>query len=216
MGRGKIAEFIDTGSIMNSKLDWQFPDLLARAWWNLVKTGCPADWFELLPELDFDRPDRSLEPQSLAVLDYLPRLASMATAPYRGIIDSLIEAQANLRFGQTYSEADFGAEFLRQYGWIKILGPDAYWHSSQLASGFLILGNDVTYPQHWHEAEEIYLPISGNAEWYREDQGWQRQPVGTVIYHSGGVKHGTRTIGEPLIALYLWRGGDLIQKSSIQ
>ncbi len=216
MGRGKIVEFIDTGSIMNSKLDWQFPDLLARAWWNLVKTDCPADWFELLPELDFDRPDRSLEPQSLSVLDYLPRLASMATAPYRGIIDSLIEAQANLRFGQTYSEADFGAEFLRQYGWIKILGPDAYWHSSQLASGFLILGNDVTYPQHWHEAEEIYLPISGNAEWYREDQGWQRQPVGTVIHHSGGVKHGTRTIGEPLIALYLWRGGDLNQKSAIQ
>lgn len=216
MGRGKITEFIDTGSIMNSKLDWQFPDLLARAWWNLVKTDCPADWFELLPELDFDRPDRSLEPQSLAVLDYLPRLASMATAPYRGIIDSLIEAQANLRFGQTYSEADFGAEFLRQYGWIKILGPDAYWHSSQLASGFLILGNDVTYPQHWHEAEEIYLPISGNAEWYREDQGWLRQPVGTVIHHSGGVKHGTRTIGEPLIALYLWRGGDLNQKSAIQ
>ncbi len=216
MGRGKIAGFIDTGSIMNSKLDWQFPDLLARAWWNLVKTDCPADWFELLPELDFDRPDRSLEPQSLAVLDYLPRLAFMATAPYRRIIDSLIEAQANLRFGQTYSEADFGAEFLRQYGWIKILGPDAYWHSSQLASGFLILGNDVTYPQHWHEAEEIYLPISGNAEWYREDQGWQRQPVGTVIHHSGGVKHGTRTIGEPLIALYLWRGGDLNQKSSIQ
>ena len=201
---------------MNSKLDWQFPDLLARAWWNLVKTDCPADWFELLPELDFDRPDRSLEPQSLSVLDYLPRLASMATAPYRGIIDSLIEAQANLRFGQTYSEADFGAEFLRQYGWIKILGPDAYWHSSQLASGFLILGNDVTYPQHWHEAEEIYLPISGNAEWYREDQGWQRQPVGTVIHHNSGVKHGTRTIGEPLIALYLWRGGDLNQKSAIQ
>ncbi len=201
---------------MNSKLDHRCPDLLARAWWKLVKSDCPADWFELLPEIDFDRPDRLLEPQFLPVLEYLPRLSSMATTPYRAIIDSLIQTQSNLRFGQTYSEADFGAGFLHQYGWIKLLGPDAYWHSDQLASGFLILGDDVTYPQHWHQAEEIYLPISGNAEWYREGQGWRRQPAGSLIHHASRVKHATRTIGEPMIALYLWRGGDLNQKSDIQ
>jgi len=201
---------------MNPRLDHRCPNLLARAWWNLVKSDCPADWFESLPELDFDRPDRLLEPQSLPVLEYLPRLSSMATTSYRDIIDSLIQAQSNLRFGQTYSEADFGAGFLRQYGWIKLLGPDAYWHSDRLASGFLILGDDVTYPRHSHQAEEIYLPISGNAEWYRQDQGWQKQPAGNLIHHVSGVKHATRTIGEPMIALYLWRGGDLNQKSDIQ
>ncbi len=201
---------------MNPKFDRRFPDPLARAWWNLIKTDCPADWFELLPEIDFDRPDQSLEPQSLPVLQYLPRLLTLAATPYRGIIDKLIQAQPGLRFGQTYSEADFGAGFLLQYGWIKILGPDAYWHSDLLASGFLILGDDVSYPQHWHQAEEIYLPISGNAEWYRQDRGWQIQPVGSVIHHASNIKHGTRTIGEPLIALYLWRGGDLNQKSTIQ
>lgn len=201
---------------MNSKLDHRCPDLLARAWWKLVKSDCPADWFELLPELDFDCPDRLFEPRSLPVQEYLPRLSSMATTPYRAIIDSLIQTQSDLRFGQTYSVTDFGAGFLRQYGWIKLLGPDAYWHSDQLASGFLILGDDVTYPQHSHQAEEIYLPISGNAEWYRQDRGWQKQSAGSLIHHASKVKHATRTIGEPLIALYLWRGGDLNQKSDIQ
>ncbi len=200
---------------MNPKLDHRFPEL-GRAWWNLVKSDYPADWLELLPNLDFDQPDQSLEPQSLPVLEFLPRLSSMATTAYRVVIDSLIQAQSNLRFGQTYSEADFGAEFLRQYGWIKMLGPSAYWHSDQVASGFLILGDDVTYPQHWHQAEEIYLPISGNAEWYREDLGWQKQSAGCLIHHASNVKHATRTIGEPMIALYLWRGGDLNQKSDIQ
>ena len=189
---------------------------LASSWQGLVKSDCPADWLELLPELDFDHPDRCLEPQSLPVLEYLPRLSSLATTAYRGIIDGLIQAQSYLRFGQTYSETDFGIEFLRQYGWIKILGPEAYWHSDQLASGFLILGDNVTYPQHWHQAEEIYLPISGNAEWYRQDRGWQKQSAGSLIHHASKVKHATRTIGEPMIALYLWRGGDLNQKSDIQ
>jgi len=80
----------------------------------------------------------------------------------------------------------------------------------------LILGEQNIYPRHWHEAEELYLPISGNAEWYHQDQGWQRQPAGSLIHHAGGIKHGTRTIGKPMVALYLWRGGNLTQKSLIQ
>jgi hypothetical protein len=188
---------------------------LAQAWWQLVHAECPAQWYRLMPNIDFSRPERILEPQSLPVLDYLPRLATLASASHRIILDQLVTAQANLYFGQTYSESDFGPAFLRQYGWIKLLGPDAYWHSDRLLSGFLILGDNNIYPQHWHEAEELYLPISGDAEWYREGQGWQLQPAGSLIHHASGIKHGTRTIGEPMIALYLWRGGNLTQKSDI-
>jgi len=189
---------------------------LAQAWWQLVKSECPEHWHGLMPDIDPHTPERMFTPQSLPVLDYLPRLAATAAGSYRPVLDRLIEAQAGLYFGQTYSESDFGAEFLHQYGWIKLLGPDAYWHSDQLSSGFLILGDDNIYPQHWHEAEELYLPISGDAEWYQQDQGWQRKPAGSLIHHASGVKHGTRTTGEPMIALYLWRDGNLTQKSLIQ
>lgn len=189
---------------------------LAQAWWQLVQTECPSGWLDLMPEIDLFRPDRLFEPRSLPVLEFLPRLAAKAANPYRAVLDQIINAQTHLYFGQTYSESDFGTEFLRQYGWVKLLGPDAYWHSDVLSSGFLILGGDNIYPQHWHEAEELYLPISGDAEWYREGQDWQLQPAGRLIHHAGGVKHGIRTIGEPMIALYLWRGGNLIQKSAIQ
>jgi len=189
---------------------------LALAWWQLVKSECPAHWYGLMPDLDLHTPERMFTPQSLPVLDYLPRLAAAAAGSYRPVLDRLIEARAGLYFGQTYSESDFGTDFLRQYGWIKLLGPDAYWHSDQLSSGFLILGDENIYPQHWHQAEELYLPISGDAEWYRQDQGWQLRPAGSLIHHASGVKHATRTIGEPMIALYLWRGGNLTQKSLIQ
>ena len=200
---------------LRAKNDYQGPGLLARAWWELVNNECPADWTELLAEIDFDNPDQQLEPQSLPVLEYLPRMAAAKPA-YRVIVDAMIRAQAQLRFGQSYSNSDFGTEFLRQYGWIKMLGPEAYWHSDRLASGFLLLGDKVTYPQHWHQAEEIYLPICGDAEWYREDLGWQKQPAGSLIHHASNIRHGTRTTGEPMIALYVWRSGDLNQKASFQ
>ena len=168
----------------------------------------------MLPDLNLDEPDRIFEPQSLPVLQYLSRLTSMVPSDYRPVLNALVDVQSGLYFGQTYSESDFGADFLRQYGWVKLLGPDAYWHSDQISSGFLILGDNNTYPQHWHEAEEIYLPISGNAEWYCERGGWQIQPAGKLIHHASGIKHGTRTTGVAMIALYLWRGGNLTQKSA--
>ena len=193
-----------------------YPGLLGRAWRDLVLSECPADWGALLPIKDFDKPDRLLKPQDLPVLDFLPLLANQAGSDFRNICILLNQAREHLCFGQTYVEADFGADFLAQYGWIKILGPNAYWHSDQLSSGFLILGDNVTYPQHWHQAEEIYLPLSGVADWYHQDQGWQQGSVGSVIHHASNVKHATRTMGEPMIALYLWRGGDLNQKSATQ
>ena len=187
---------------------------LARAWWDIIQRDCPEEWSRLIPELDLSTPHRVLKPQSLEVLGYLGQISDQALPPYRELLDALVCAREFLYFGQTYTEGDFGAEFLRQYGWIKLLGPDAYWHSDTVSSGFLILGDHNFYPEHWHEAEELYLPLSGQAEWFDERQGWRLQPPGSLIHHASGVKHATRTAGEPLIALYLWRGGNLTQKSS--
>ncbi len=201
--------------IQQASIDISRLSALAAAWRQLLLSECPMDWCRLLPDIDINCPDRILEPRTLPVLKFLPRLASGAASPYRAVIDRLIDARDTLHFGQTYSAKDFGEDFLSQYGWIKLLGPDAYWHCDSLSSGFLILGDSNTYPQHRHQAEEIYLPISGNAQWYREHDGWQQQPAGTLIHHPGGIEHAMRTQGEPLIALYLWRGGNLVQKSEI-
>ena len=189
---------------------------LARHWLDLVEKLCPEDWFRLFLALDVDAPDRCLSAQALPVLSFLEQMSIQASADYHPIIDSMIHQQSTLHFGQTYNATDFGAAFMQQYGWIKLLGPDAYWHSDILSSGFILLGDDITYPEHWHVAEEIYIPISGTAEWYHQDAGWRVLPPGTLIHHQSNVKHAIRTIGEPMMALYVWRGGDLTQKSTIQ
>ena len=194
------------------------PDLevLAGEWMSLLENGCPEDWCQLLPRLDLKKPDRMLAPKALPVLSFLPQMADLAPAKNQPLVDELIRLQAELHFNQTYSAEDFGVEFLQQYGWIKFLGPDAYWHSDELSSGLVLFGDDVIYPDHWHLAEELYFPVSGTADWYHEEKGWQLLSPGALVQHASNIKHSMRTRGEPLLALYIWRGGDLVQKSSIK
>ncbi len=85
----------------------------------------------------------------------------------------------------------------------------------RIACGFLILGPSTHYPRHRHEAEEIYLPLSGTAAWQQGDAGWQDRAPGALIHHASEEPHAMRTRGSPLLALYLWRSDNLAQKARL-
>ena len=78
-----------------------------------------------------------------------------------------------------------------------------------------MLGPATLYPHHRHEAEEIYVPLSGTAAWQRGDAIWREHPPGTLIHHLSEEPHAMRTGEEPLLALYLWRSSDLAQKARL-
>ena len=120
-----------------------------------------------------------------------------------------------LRWGQTYTAADFGQHFIDNYGWMELFGTRGHFASEQVAAGFLILGPDIVYPDHHHVAEELYVPLTGGTEWRKGEGGFVVRAAGEVIHHPSNVSHAMRTGAEPLVALYLWRGGPLAQKSTI-
>jgi hypothetical protein len=159
--------------------------------------------------------DRECPPSFLPVLrwiDDLPGLAEPATGPLTRL---LTEAASSLQWRQSYRKEDFGAGFLERYGWSELIGSRGPVANDRIAVGFLMLGPDVHYPEHSHDAEEIYLPLAGEAEWRRGNEAWRKVKPGTPIHHSSRLVHATRTLADPLLALYLWRGGDLAQKPSI-
>ena len=94
-------------------------------------------------------------------------------------------------------------------------GGGAAGSAERVACGVLLLAPGMVYPAHAHEAEEVYLPIFGVAEWQQGEAGIEKVPVGQAIHHASWVPHAMRTGAEPLAALYLWRGGDLAAKSVI-
>ena len=71
------------------------------------------------------------------------------------------------------------------------------------------------YPAHSHEAEELYLPLAGRGWWRMQNSDWRFGSPGELIRHAPWISHAMRTADEPLLAAYVWRGGDLSAKSRI-
>lgn len=158
---------------------------------------------------------RAVEPAGLPVCDVLGDAARAAPAGFAALVAGLRDGAAGLRWGQTYGAADFGEAFLRGYGWTELIGLRGPIASDAVAVGFLLLGPGVEYPAHAHEAEEVYLPLSGTASWMRGEAGYAPVAPGVAIRHPSWMPHAMRTGDAPLVAAYVWRGGDLAAKSRI-
>ena len=165
-----------------------------------------------------DWPDgsrRRIEPAGLPVCAALTEVERGATALTRELVSAVVLAAPVLRWQQTYGAGDFGASFLQGYGWSEFAGLRGPVPSDRLAIGVLLLGPQITYPSHAHDAAEIYVPLSGTALWQRGDAPFAPVEPGQVILHPSWLPHAMRTQNAPLLALYLWRGGDLAAKSVI-
>jgi hypothetical protein len=157
---------------------------------------------------------RAVRAASLPVLRWLTDIADDTEAFAPDLVAAVCRAAPSLAWRQTYTAQDLDAAFLDNYGWSEIFGGSGPLTSERIACGFLILGPATHYPRHRHEAEEIYLPLSGTAAWQQGDAAWHEHAPGTLIHHAGGEPHAMRTGGGPLIALYLWRG-HLAQKARL-
>ena len=73
----------------------------------------------------------------------------------------------------------------------------------------LLLGPDTHYPSHSHAAVELYVPVSGTAEWQRGTATFAWRAPGACIVHASHEPHAMRTGVDPLLAFYLWRGAGL-------
>lgn len=170
---------------------------------------------EFVGGMDWRAPARRLTPKSLACLHHLDRAAGMSGQREKPLLQLLAGHGHRLCWGQTYTAEDFGQHFLDNYGWVELIGTRGHFVSDTIAAGFLVLGPDIVYPDHRHIAEELYLPLTGGTEWRMDEGSFVARAAGDVIHHPSNVAHAMRTGAEPLVALYLWRGGPLAQKSEI-
>ena len=158
---------------------------------------------------------RATLPGSVSVVRWLPQIEANAPACCATLIGELLRVTPLLSWHQTYKQPAVGAQFLDNYGYTELAGVAGPLPSQRLACGFLLLGPATLYPRHRHEAEEIYVPLSGIAAWQPGSQHWHDESPGTLIHHASNEPHAMRTSTQPLLALYLWRSSDLSQKSQL-
>jgi quercetin dioxygenase-like cupin family protein len=156
---------------------------------------------------------------ALPVLRWLPRIAADGASFGGAFVSALCRAAPSLAWRQSYTRDEVDAAFLQNYGWTELLRAAAMRQpkrtSAQISCGVVVLGPGTLYPHHRHEAEEIYVPLSGTAAWQQGDAVWREHAPGTLIHHLSEEPHAMRTGEEPLLALYLWRSSDLAQKARL-
>jgi Dimethlysulfonioproprionate lyase len=189
-------------------------DLVEQTHAYLVSLNAPAI-VAFLADWPRTRERRTLDATSVPVVRWLPQAKAQAPSPAAPLVAELLRAAPSLAWRQTYKQPLVGALFLANYGYTELVGLNGPVPSQRLACGFLLLGPNTAYPRHRHEAEEIYVPLSGTAAWQHGNETWHDESPGAVIHHVSDEPHAMRTGAQPLLALYLWRSNDLNQKSRL-
>ena len=161
-------------------------------------------------------PTRSVVCNPLRVLSWMREAISATHRQAVPVVDTLSTVANQIAWGQTYTVDDFGSGFLERYGWTELIGLRGPIASERMASGFLMLGPEIEYPRHSHEAEEVYVPLTEPSFWMRGEEDWELRKPCRPIHHASRTPHAIRTENVPLLALYLWRGGNLTEKSRIE
>ena len=83
----------------------------------------------------------------------------------------------------------------------RILGPEGLEQRGGLIAGFSLVGPNITYPDHDHPPEEIYLALSGGA-WWNTDTPWHEPGPGRIVHNPPGIRHAMRGTNVPLLAIW--------------
>ncbi|MFL2738621.1 MAG: dimethylsulfonioproprionate lyase family protein [bacterium] len=91
------------------------------------------------------------------------------------------------------------------YAFAEIIGEQGLIVSENIRIGLFLQKPYVNYPFHAHEAEELYIILSGTASWKIDDKMFSVIP-GSIIKHQSCQDHATFTEEETLFALWIWTG----------
>lgn len=144
---------------------------------------------------------------SFPVLSYLDDAVALAREfELYPVADSFEGLVHTLHWSQnpSYDEVNSDPSFLAGYAYAALSGPEGPIYCAVPRGGFMLMGPNVTYPDHRHAPEEIYLVMTPGAQW-RLDQGdWFDVSPGDLIFHSTWQMHALRTRDQPLLTFSSW------------
>ena len=119
-------------------------------------------------------------------------------------LDVLAKALANQ---VVWHEASRGVPdlFKGGYAFAEVIGKQGLMQSDSIRLGLFLQKPDIDYPLHAHDADELYLILSGNASWQIEDLEFRVGP-GSIVHHHTSEAHATFTDELPIFAVWIWTG----------
>ncbi len=102
---------------------------------------------------------------------------------------------------KTRAMANGGPGFAEGHASARVLDPNGLEQRGGLVAGFSLVAPGVTYPEHDHPPEEIYLVLSGG-EWWQAGGAWHAPGPGGIVHNPPGIQHAMRGTSVPLLAIW--------------
>lgn len=157
-------------------------------------------------------PSGTFEKSDSPLIRWIEEAIQFGSHETERVLNALKPALPFLPWKYNYEPRPDMPDLGNQMGWGEILGPEASFHDDHFCYGFTLLGKNTFYPAHYHPATELYVVLSGHAEWTLDGVSKVRNP-GEFILHPSNHVHSMQTRDEPLLALYTWSGEDVVTLS---
>ena len=157
-------------------------------------------------------PSGTFEKSDSPLIRWIEDSAKHGSSETANLLKALKPALPFLPWKYNYEPRTDMPDLGNRMGWGEILGPEAPYHDEHFCFGFTLLGKNTFYPAHYHPATELYVVLSGHAEWTLDGVSKVRGPAEFILHPSNHV-HSMQTRDEPLLALYTWSGEDVVTLS---
>ena len=155
------------------------------------------------------------EPRAFPIIASLPDFRPLANGRTSALTDAVIAAAADLEWRQSYTVEEVGAHFLANYGWFTLVSPAGPYVSPDFQISIGAWREGLYYPRHWHRPEELYYVVAGEALFITDGYPDERLGPEGKRYHPSMVPHAARMETAPLLALAVWKGAGLMEKSTL-
>ncbi len=131
------------------------------------------------------------------------------------VIQAMRQLGPDLAWRRSYGDDPRMDAYQAASGYVELLGTRGYYRPGGVAMGVGVTGPDCLYGDHRHPAGELYLVVSGGAEWRYDRADWQAHGPGDAVISAPNQVHAIRTGAVPLVVIYVWLDGDPSVRSEI-
>jgi hypothetical protein len=154
-----------------------------------------------------NRRSASGTPSTMPACDHLATALRLSQGkPTAALCDALLPVLHLLGWSYGYAPDPRWPSLSASIAFAQIVGPRGLRDDASVHLGLTLIAPHTHYPLHSHPAIELYLVLSGTASWRISGQTFAPRPPGSLILHESGIGHAMETSGDPLLALYTWRG----------
>jgi hypothetical protein len=92
-------------------------------------------------------------------------------------------------------------EFMNGHANAEIIGPMGLYDRDDIRVGVTIMRRHITYPDHRHSPEEVYIVLS-DGYWRQNQEPWWSPGPGGYVYNKSDIIHAMKSVETPLCAIW--------------